>query len=218
MTMNERKMILSIVWVLFLDAGLAVGAYLLARQLGASLFVALLVGTLVAGLRAAYVIIRRHEVDAFSLFMIATFGIGLVLSFVTGSPRFLLAKDSIATAVSGLIFLGTLLVGKAMMFYLAQRFGASGDEERLEWNELWSTNAGFRSLFRRQTMVWAIAFLAEAVAKFALVMILPVSTMAPLVPFFTPVLITALVVWTVRDSARGQRRLQAAAASTATVG
>ncbi|QDP97654.1 hypothetical protein FOE78_18615 [Microlunatus elymi] len=210
-------MILSIVWVLFLDAGLAVGAYLTARALGADLFAALLIGTIVAGLRAAYVIIRRHEVDAFSLFMIATFGIGLVMSVLTGSPRFLLAKDSIATAVSGMIFLSTLLAGKPMMFYLAQRFGASSAEERLEWQRLWPTNAGFRALFRRQTVVWGIAFLVEAVAKLILVLLLPVATMAPIVPFFTPVLITTLVIWTVRDSAKAQRRLRAEAASPSVV-
>ncbi|HEY9290175.1 MAG TPA: VC0807 family protein [Microlunatus sp.] len=209
--MNERKMILSIVRVLFLDAGLAVGAYLVARGLGAGLFAALLVGTIVAGLRAGYVIIRRHQVDAFSLFMIATFGIGLVLTLISGSPRFLLAKDSIATAVSGLIFLGTLLAGKPMMFYLAQRFGASGEEERLQWQRLWSTSPGFRALFRRQTAIWAIVLLVEAAAKLILVLLLPVATMAPVVPFFTPVLITGLVVWTVRDSARARQRLQAAA-------
>lgn len=207
--MNSKAMIAHIVWTLFLDAGLAVAAYLIARQLGASMFLALLIGTIVAGIRALYVIIRRREVDAFALFMIATFGIGLLLSLVTGSPRFLLAKESISTAVSGVIFLGTLAAGKPMMYYLAQRFGATGDAERRRWAELWPTSAGFRSFFRGMTVVWGIAFLAEALLKLILVLALPMTITAPLVPFFTPVLITGLVIWTVRTSVAAQQRLSA---------
>ena len=209
-SINSGPMIGRIVWSLFLDAGLAVAGYLVARHLGASLFVSLLVGTGVAFVRAAYVIIRRREVDAFAIFMIITFGIGLVLTVFTGSPRFLLAKDSISTGVSGLVFLVTLIFGKPMMYYFAQRFGATSQAEREEWARLYPTHAGFRSFFRGLTLVWAIAFLAEATLKLILVLVLPVTTMAPLIPFFTPVLLTGMVIWTVRRSVHAQHRLSAA--------
>ena len=207
---NSGRMIGRIVWSLFLDAGLAVAGYLIARQFGASLFVSLLVGTAVAFVRAAYVIIRRREVDAFAIFMIITFGIGLVLTVFTGSPRFLLAKDSISTGVSGVVFAVTLMFGKPMMYYFAQRFGATSAAEREEWALLYPTHSGFRSFFRRLTLVWAIAFLVEATLKLVLVLTLPVAVMAPLVPFFTPILISGMVIWTVRRSVQEQRRLSAA--------
>ncbi len=203
--MEQRRMIRSIAWTLFLDAGLAVGAYLLARALGADLFVALLVGTGVAAARAAYVIVARREVDAFAVFMIITFGVGLLLTLVTGSPRFLLAKDGISNLVSGMVFLVTLCAGKPMMYYLSQRFGAPGEEARAEWNRLWDRQAGFRSFFRMLTIVWTVAFLLEGGLKIVLAMTLPVAVMAPILPFFTPVLITVLVVWTVRTSVRAQQ-------------
>ncbi|WP_188893390.1 VC0807 family protein [Microlunatus endophyticus] len=210
---GDRKtgaMIGRIIWSLFLDAGLAVAGYLTAVHLGASLFVALLVGTGVAFVRAAYVIIRRRELDAFAIFMIITFGIGLLLTLFTGSPRFLLAKDSISTGVSGIVFGVTLVVGKPMMYYFAQRFGATSDAEREEWAQLYPTHAGFRSFFRGLTLAWAVAFLVEAALKLVLVLMLPVTTMAPVVPFFTPVLISAMVVWTVRRSVAARRRLSVA--------
>lgn len=209
--MNQRKMILSIVWTMFLDAGLAVGAYLIATALGASLFSALLIGAIVAMLRAGYVIIHRRMIDAFAIFMIITFGIGVILTLVSGSPRFLLAKDAIGTGVSGLIFLVTLLAGRPMMFYISQRFAATDDAERRRWKELWETQAGFRAHFRRLTVVWVIGFLFEASLKLILIMLLPVQAMAPVLPFFTPVLITVLVIWTVRSSALAQDRLRESA-------
>lgn len=202
----QRRMIRSIAWTLFLDAGLAVGAYLLARALGADLFVALLVGTGVAAARAAYVIVRRHEVDAFAIFMIITFGVGLLLTLVTGSPRFLLAKDGISNLASGVVFLVTLFAGKPMMYYLSQRFGATREDERAKWHRMWGTQPGFRRFFRTLTVVWTVAFLLEGGLKIVLAMTLPVTVMAPVLPFFTPVLITVLVVWTVRTSMRAQQK------------
>lgn len=204
---QQRHMIASIAWTLFLDAGLAVGAYLIARALGAGLFAALLIGAVVATLRAVYVIIRRREVDAFAIFMIVTFGIGLLLTLVTGSPRFLLAKDGISNLVSGAVFAVTLFVGKPMMFYLSERFGAPAAAERERWHQLWDSEPGFRSFFRMLTVVWTVAFLVEATLKIILAMTLPVDVMAPILPFFTPVLITLMVIWTVRTTARGQERL-----------
>jgi hypothetical protein len=215
---NQRSMIVSVVWTLFLDAGLAVGAYLVAHALGASLFHALLIGAAVAALRAAYVIIRRREVDAFALFMIVTFGIGLLLTIFSGSARFLLAKDSISTGISGLIFLGTLVAGRPMLFYLSQRFAAPTAADRVTWHRRWDEVPPFRAHFHRLTLVWAIALLAEALLKLILVLVLPVTVMAPIVPFFTPVLITILVIWTIRSSAAGMRRMQAERAPAAELG
>ncbi len=45
--------------------------------------------------------------------MLVVFGIGLVLSFVTGDPRFLLLKDSLSPGVLGLVFLVTDDLGNA---------------------------------------------------------------------------------------------------------
>lgn len=197
-------------WVLgglLLDMGLSLGTYFLARALGYSIFIALLAGMVVAALRAVYVIIRRRTVDAFLLFMLFTFGVGLALSFIGGTPRFLLVKDSIGTAVSGIVFGITLFIGRPMMFYFSQRFAAPTPQARREWLRLWDASSGFRRLFGRLTLVWSLAFLAEAGIKLILIMTLPVALMAPLSHFFTPVLITGLLVWTIRYSAAARSRM-----------
>lgn len=201
-------MIIKIVGGLLLDTGLSLGTYLVARTLGYSIFFALLAGMIVAGIRAAYVIIRRRTVDGFVLFMIFTFAVGLALSFLGGTPRFLLAKDSIGTAVSGIAFGVTLFTRRPMMFYFSQRFAAPTAQGRQEWLRLWDASPPFRWLFRRLTLVWAIAFAVEAVVKLVLILALPVALMAPLSHFFTPVLITGLLVWTMRYSAAAERSLR----------
>ena len=192
---------------LFLDAGLSIFTYLGLHWAGTSDYLALLAATVVAGLRAGYVIIRRREVDAFSIFMLFSFALGLGLSFLTGSPRFLLIKESFGTAASGLIFLITCLAGKPLMFYASQRFSAPTAEEREEWNRLWPVNAGFRRLFIVMSVVWGVTFLLEAALRIPLVFVLPVPVMATLSPILTPVVITVLLVWSVRYGAKGEERL-----------
>lgn len=48
------------------------------------------------------------------------------------------------------------------------------------------------------TFVRAITLAIEATIKLALIMTLPVAVMAPLAPFFTPPMITGLLIWTLR--------------------
>ncbi len=192
---------------LFLDAGLSIFTYLGLHWAGRSDYVALLAATVVAGLRALYVILRRREVDAFSIFMLFSFALGLGLSFLTGSARFLLIKESFGTAASGLIFLITCLVGKPLMFYASQRFSAPTAEEREEWNRLWPVNPGFRRMFIVMSVVWGVVFLLEAALRVPLVFVVPVPVMATLSPILTPVMITVLMIWSARYGAKAEERL-----------
>ena len=73
---------------LFLDAGLAVFAYAVARLLGYSPFVALIAGTVVAGLRVVSVVVRRRKVDPFAVFMMAILGSGSCCRWSPGARGF----------------------------------------------------------------------------------------------------------------------------------
>lgn len=205
-----NRPLLAMFGTLFLDAGLSIFTYLGLHWAGATDYVALLAATVVAGLRAGYVIIRRREVDAFSIFMLFTFALGLGLSFLTGNARFLLIKESFGTAASGLIFLITCVVGKPLMYYASQRFSAPTAAKRAEWNERWPRSPGFRKIFLTMSVVWGIAFLLEAGLRIPLVFSLPTPVMATISPIMTPVLITVLVLWSVRFGSRAEERLTAA--------
>jgi len=75
-----------------------------------------------AGLGLAFVALRNRRWDGFAAFLMAVFAVGTALSFATGDVRFMLAKDSIGTTVTGLIFLSTCIIGRPMSLYAAQRF------------------------------------------------------------------------------------------------
>src|SRR5215218_8982801 len=67
---------LSLFLGLFWDIGLSLVAYYGLRAMGASPYVALLGGTVTAGLRFGYVWLRDRRLDAFAAFMLVEFGGG----------------------------------------------------------------------------------------------------------------------------------------------
>ena len=104
------------------DVGLPVLGYYALHLAGVNDFIALLVASLLAAARIGWVAVRERELNPFATVMLVVFGIGLVLAFVSGDPRFLLLKNSIVTGVLGLVFLGTTLFGTPLTLAASQSF------------------------------------------------------------------------------------------------
>lgn len=184
---------------LFWDIGLSLVAYYGLRALGASPYVALLGGTVTAGLRIAYVWLRTRRFDGFAAFMLAEFGVGLAFALLSGDARFLVAKESFSTAVAGLIFLGTCVVGRPMIWHGAARFRPGG---RGELERLWRHSPGFRRTFRMLTVGWGVGMLVEAAARVVIAYTLPVDTAAGLSQLLRFGAMGLLVLWTMKTVKR----------------
>jgi hypothetical protein len=193
-----RTMLMSLVW----DVGLALIAYYGLRALGASPFVSLLAGTIVSGLRVVWVAVKARHLDVFAGFLMAVFAVGLVLSFITGSPQFLLLKDSFGTGVAGLLFVISCFVGRPLSFYAAKRMQRDGGER---FDGLWDTTPGFRRMFRLMSMVWGLGLLFEALIRVPLVFLLPIDVMAGLSTIMFLAAMVLLTVWTLAYVRRSLR-------------
>jgi intracellular septation protein A len=189
---------------LFWDIGLSLVAYYGLRALGASPYVALLGGTVTAGLRIGYVWWRTRRFDAFAAFMLFEFGIGLVFSLMTGDARFLVAKESFGTAIAGLVFLGSCVVGRPMVWHAAARFQPA---RREEFDRRWRTEPSFRPLFRVLSVLWGVSLLAEAVARVVVAYTLPVDVAAGLSQVLRFGVTGLMVVWTVAIVKRRRDRM-----------
>jgi hypothetical protein len=180
---------------LFWDIGLSLVTYYGLRLLGFDQYVALLGGTVVAGLRTAYIAVKARKLDGFAVFMMGTFGVSLGLSFLTGDAHFLLLKDSIGTSVVGAIFLVSTVFGKPVIFHAARRFRATSPEKAQEWDQRWQTVPAFRHTFRTMSVVWGCGLLLEAMIRVPLVYLLPIDVMAGLGQIFGFLFIGPLFVW-----------------------
>jgi hypothetical protein len=88
-----------------LGIGLPAALFYLLRAEGVADLVALAAGAVLPALGALFTLLVRRRVDGISVFMAATMGLALLTSALTGSPRFLLAKDGLLTGAWGVWFL-----------------------------------------------------------------------------------------------------------------
>ncbi len=159
------------------DAGIPMAAYYGLHAAGASNLVALGAGTVISGVFVLAEVVRNRKIDVFAGVILAGFAVGLVLTFVSGDARFMIAKDSLTTALIGGAFLVSAAVGKPLTYVVARR-GMAGDPQRLaEFEEKYRTMPLVRRTLFMLTVVWGAGLIVEAAVRVVLVYQLPVATM-----------------------------------------
>ena len=108
------------------------------------------------------------------------------VSVIAGSPRFLLAKDAVLTAVWGTWFLLSLRGHRPLTFRFTRTLLEahrifdprtrtwSAPTER-SWDELWELVPRFRRMWQVTTVIWGAAFMLDAALRVVLAYALPVS-------------------------------------------
>ncbi|MCG3757157.1 MULTISPECIES: VC0807 family protein [Amycolatopsis] len=204
MTSHARTMITT----LFLDVGLSVVAYYAANLLGASAYVSLLIGTIVAGLRTIWVAVAQRRLDLFSSFLVLLFGLGLGLSFLTGDPRLLLAKESVTTFCAGVALVGSCVLNRPLAYYAARRFALSAGGEQQREFEATAGDARLRRRWYQVSLVWGLGLTADSVLRIVGVYTLPFDTAAAFSQALMVVAFAGLIGWTLLTRRRGEQAVQ----------
>lgn len=150
----------------------------------------------------------RRKVDELGVLVLVMLAASVVSMLAFNSPSMVLMKDSGITGLFGLAVLFSLLLPRPLMFYFGRKFATNGTKAAAEyWNGLWQY-PGFRHTQRVLTVVWGVAFLAEALLRIAIVAahVLSIKNamlMSNVLPF---VVIALLITFTMVYSARSQRR------------
>lgn len=158
------------------DVGAPIGMYYLLHGLGMNTFLALLLAALLPGLTSAYQVIRSGRLDGLGLFMVSITVASALASLVSGSPRFLLAKDGLVTAFGGAWLLVTARAQRPVVFSFARallegRVGPHGES----WDLLWARLPGFRRVWRVAGVIWGAAIITDAALRFVMAYTLPVN-------------------------------------------
>jgi hypothetical protein len=191
---------------LALDVGLPLAAYYGLHLLGVADWPALLAASGVAALRIAWDAVRRRRLNPFATVMLVVFGIGLVLSTVSGDARFLLLKDSITTGAVALVFLVTSVRGTPLTLAAMQSFAP---HRAAALTQAYRDDPDVRRGVRRTSAVWGAGLLAEALVRVPLVFLLPVSVMVGLSTALFVATLTGLITWNAWFVARARRRMAA---------
>lgn len=199
---DSRPLVALLLW----DAGLPLAAYYGTRLTGASEEVALLAGAAFAALRITWVAVRHRSFNGFAALLTTVLGIGLVLSFVTGEPKFLLVKESFSTATASLILFATCFTSSPLLLVAVR--STSSQTKRTEIDQLCADVPQFRRAFVLMSAVWGAGLLLEAVIRIPLVYLLPADMMIALSVALLLGAIGLLSGWTAWYAGRAQARYQ----------
>jgi intracellular septation protein A len=153
-----------------------IALYYLLRAAGLATYPALLITTVLPALSAVYQVLRHRKLDQLTLFMVVMTVLSAGAAAITGSDRFLLAKDAWLTAITGTWMLATTRSDRPVVYHFARfllegRVGPSGQS----WEGLWEQLPAFRRVWRVANVIWGMATLLDAGVRFTMAYTLPVN-------------------------------------------
>ncbi|ANP48695.1 hypothetical protein J2Z21_007160 [Streptomyces griseochromogenes] len=168
---------------LILDVAVPLGSYYLFKYgFGMSTFAALAWSSVVPALRTVWGLVKERRTNALAGLILIVNIVSLLLSFVSGDPRLMLAKDSGISSTVAIGILVSVVLGKPMMTAGMKPFLLKGDAEKeTAWERLMSGAAAGSAAFVRKerafSVVWGVALLAECIARIVGAYTIPVDTM-----------------------------------------
>ncbi len=200
-TLVQRAAELALNPVLLLDVVAPVVGYRVLTGRGVSTVSALAAASLfpVAGIVVSAV--RSRRMDPIGLLALAAIAVGLFAGLVLHEGRILLVKDSLMTGTLGIIFLGSLLAPRPMVFTLQQRLTRKRQAGPQSHDRSWR-DPRVRVWARRSTALWGVALSAEAAVRIGLSYAVTPGTLVVISPLLATATFGPLALWTMRQGRR----------------
>src|SRR5262249_19847749 len=101
---------------LLIDIGIPVGTYYLLRDaFGLSLWLSLALSSIGPAVRCVAGLVTERKLNLLAVLMLAVNLAGIGISFLTGDPRAMIAKDSIVSSVIAFAILGSVALRRPLM-------------------------------------------------------------------------------------------------------
>lgn len=164
---------------LIVDVALPLGSYYLFKNtFGTSTFAALAWSSVLPAVRTAWSAVKGRRTNGLAVLILVVNVVGLLLSFVSGDPRLMLAKDSGVSSTVGIGILVSVALGKPMMTAALKPFLVKGDAAKeAVWERLLRESSAFRRWERVFSLVWGMVLLGECLVRIVGAYTLPVDTM-----------------------------------------
>jgi len=195
---------------LVFDVALPLVLFNVLNARGVPILWAVVASSLPPALNNLRVWIKSRRLEPLGIIVVTLMAVGAAASLISGSIFFALIKESFLTGVFGLICLVSLLAERPLLFYINRQFVAGDDPVRIAWwNGLWEYPK-FRSRTRLVTLVWGVAYIAEAFVRVGLALVLAPAAVINISPFMSFGVLIVLISWTRRTMmALREERLRA---------
>ena len=213
---RDRSGLRSAAKIVIFDIAGPLVAYWMLRSAGLSSVSALVLSGVLPGLAVLGGLIRHRRLDAVGVLVLAGIAVGTVLGLLSGNARLVLVEGSVPTAMFGLLCLGSLWSRRPLIFRFALQFMGADTPRGRDFDGRWRY-PGFRHAFRLFTVVWGVAYLAEAAARIVIVETTSTGTALAVSKVMPYAVSAVLAVWMVIYGRRARREGERlAAAQTAT--
>ena len=149
---------------------------------------------------------QHRRVDALSILVLA----GIILSLLAfaggGGMRFLQLREKLVTIVIGGVFLGSVAIGRPLMFVLVRAFMMRTDNPELQHLDALKDNRHFRTSMSVMSAVWGAGLLVDGAVSIVLVYALSIRSYLIAGPIVGYVTVGFLILWNIWY---GRRRRQA---------
>jgi len=171
------------------NIGVPLALYYGLRAMGVGVYLAQIICTVVPAALTVRGLIRDRHADGLSIYMTTMLLLSLVISFISGSVRFLLAREGWLTGVTGLWFIASIWANRPLAYLYSRPLieRITGPSE-YSWDELWERLPKFRRIWKVTSAAWGVGLLADSVLRVLMAYRLPVDEV--------PALGTALYVAT----------------------
>lgn len=158
---------------------------------------------------------RHRRIDALSLLVVGGIVLSLLAMIGGGGVRFLQLREKLVTGLIGLVFLGSALIGKPLVYELARATMRRKSEDEAQQFEALQVHAGFRRTMTVMTLVWGLGLLADVALAVVLVFTLSIREYLIVNPILGYGTMGALSLWSFLYGQRARRRGDARRAAEA---
>ncbi len=149
-----------------------------------------------------YELIKTRRLDALSVLVVAAIVFTVGATAMGGSARLIQIRDAMVTGLVGVMFLGSLVMKRPMIFYLARATMARNTETgAAEFEAAWEQN-GVPGAFRMLTLVWGLGLIGQTAIMCYLAWIWPIGRYLLLSPFIGYGIFGLLMAWSLWYRAR----------------
>ncbi len=158
---------------------------------------------------------RHRRIDALSMLVLAGILLSVLAVLGGGSVRFLQLREKLVTAVIGLIFIGSVMVRRPLIYELARANMLRKSKAEAAQFEALRVHAGFRRTVTIMTLGVGVGLIADAGVSVLLVFTLSIRDYLIVGPVVGYALLGGLVLWVFWYGRRARRRSEARRAAEA---
>ena len=201
---HNRNHFLNLAMIVVFDIAGPLVAYSLLRSAGQSAVTALVLSGAFPALGVIISLIRHRRPDTIGVLVLAGIAVGTVVGLLSGDPRLVLVEGSVPTAVFGFLCLGSLWARRPLIYRFAVEFIGADTPKGRDFASRWQY-PGFRHAFRLYTVVWGVAYLAEAAARVIIVETTSTSTALTVSKVMPYVVAAGITGWMIAHGRRARQ-------------